>query len=776
VWRRLCSIGLQSRSKFMRPRPGIILGWMIMLVAVASEGLTLLNGSIFISRSVQMQAHAMLTREQRLVRVMLEQNGAIRTPSRQVAVLARGFAGRLAYLPADANGQIMAGGFSDLLPQALAKQISIRQQALFCKQSVGGQQWFALYVPINHGALDTVVGATRSAGLLLLAIPAAPLEAEAKRERDGLIGTALLTLILLGYALFGVSQWLGTQLEGREARLATAKAELELALRHMSDGLCVFDRNDRATVFNQHLSDILGLPAGAVWRGISHSELLALSIAAGNYPGRDAAEVTAERRAFADAGRSIKIRQEARNGRMIEIVYCPTVEGGWLLTCADITERLRAQEQIMYMAEHDPLTGLLNRAAFATRLETEVAQATDAQPLALLCLDLDHFKEVNDTWGHPAGDELLCTVAERLRQSLRKNDHSVYRLGGDEFAVLLPTISAAGAERLARRVLRTLNQSCEIAGQPYRLHASIGLALVPNNAVDPERLMSRADLALYAAKASGRNAVQSFRSEMERRQLGRVTMERELRVALAEHQFVLWYQPIRALPSRELVGFEALLRWNHPQRGMILPTEFIGLAEETQLIDEIGAWALAEACAEAADWPEAIGVAVNLSAQQLRNPNLVAQVKHGLSQAGIAAKRLELEVTETAVISDPDTAFAQLRDVQKHGVQIALDDFGTGYSSLSFLARFKFDTIKIDRSFVSDIANRPECAAIVDAVSSLGTHLGSMTTAEGIETEEQLRRVVELGCCRAQGFLFGRPMPAKAARESAWSSTPNYTI
>ena len=263
--------------------------------------------------------------------------------------------------------------------------------------------------------------------------------------------------------------------------------------------------------------------------------------------------------------------------------------------------------------------------------------------------------------------------------------------------------------------------------------------------------------------------MRSFGPEIEDRLTGRATMERALQGALAEQQFELWYQPIRALPSRRLVGFEALLRWNHPHRGMILPTEFIGLAEETQLIEEIGAWVLAEACAEAAGWPHAVGVAVNLSAQQLRRPGLAAQVDRGLREAGLAAARLELEVTETAIIQDPDTAFALLRQVQERGVRIALDDFGTGYSSLSFLTRFKFDTIKIDRSFICDMASRSECAAIVDAVSSLGTHLGLVTTAEGIETAEQLRRVGELGCRRAQGFLLGRPMPAAAARDVAWS-------
>ncbi len=740
-----------------------------MAVAVASDGLTLLNGSSFINRSVRVQAQDLLTSEQWLVRVMIAQGGATGVPCRRIAALARGFAGRLAYLPADAAGRIAAGPFSDLLPPSLARQIAAAGQPLFRERWVAGKRWFALYTPIDVVPPHMKTVSAPHSGLLLLAIPAGPLEAQATTERDGLIGTALLTLILLGYALVGVSQWLGIQFEGREARLATAKAELELALGHMTDGLCVFDRNDCVTVFNRQFSDILGLPAGSVWRGAPYPALLASSIAAGNHRGRDAAEVVAERHAFITAGRPMKVQQEAHDSRIIEVVYCPAAEGGWLVTCADITERLRTQEQIAYMAEHDPLTGLPNRAAFAARLANEVTHATDTRPLALLWLDLDHFKKLNDTRGHPAGDQLLRTVADRLRRSLRQSDGAAYRLGGDEFAVVLVGVGASEAKRLARRVLRVLNQSCEIAGQPYRVHASIGLALAPGDAADPDRLMSRADLALYAAKASGRNAVQSFGPEIEDRLTGRATLERALQGALAERQFELRYQPIRALPSRRLVGFEALLRWNHPQRGMILPTEFIGLAEETQLIEEIGAWVLAEACAEAAGWPEAVGVAVNLSAQQLRRPGLAAQVDRGLREAGLAAARLELEVTETAIIQDPDAAFALLREVQARGVRIALDDFGTGYSSLSFLTRFKFDTIKIDRSFICDMANRSECAAIVDAVSSLGTHLGLATTAEGIETVEQLRRVGELGCRRAQGFLLGRPMPAAAARDVAWS-------
>ncbi|MBW4090834.1 MAG: EAL domain-containing protein [Proteobacteria bacterium] len=762
----------------MRPRPGLILGWMIMAVAVASDGLTLLNGSSFIHRSVRVQAQDLLTSEQWLVRDMIAQGDGTRDGTadaaglrRQVAGLAVGFAGRIGYLPAAAGGRIATGSFSDLLPPALARQVRAAGQPLFQERWVAGKRWFALYTPIDVAASGGTTGPPRT-GVLLLAIPAAPLESQAATERDGLIGTALLTLILLGYALVGVSQWLGIQFEGREARLATAKAELELALGHMSDGLCVFDRNDCVTVFNRQLCDILGLPPDAVWRGAHYSTLLASSIATGNHRGRDVGEVMAERRALIASGRPVKVQQEAQDGRIVEAVFCPAADGGWLVTCADITERLRIQEQIAHMAEHDPLTGLPNRAAFSARLATEVAQATAVRPLALLWLDLDRFKHLNDTRGHPAGDQLLRIVADRLRRSLRQTDGAAYRLGGDEFAVVLAGLGPPEATRIARRVLRVLNQSCEIAGQPYRVHASIGLALAPADATDPDRLMSRADLALYAAKASGRNAVRCFGPEIEDRATGRATMERALQGALTEGQFALWYQPILALPSRELVGFEALLRWNHPDRGLIAPGAFIQVAEETQLIEEIGAWALAEACAEAAGWPAAVGVAVNLSTQQLRRPGLAAQVERALRDADLDAARLELEVTETAIIQDPDAAFALLAAIQARGVRIALDDFGTGYSSLSFLTRFKFDTIKIDRSFICDMASRSECAAIVDAVSSLGTHLGLVTTAEGIETAEQLRRVGELGCRRAQGFLLGRPLPAAEARALAWSRLP----
>lgn len=757
------SIARRCRVRMMRPRPALLLGWMVMVVVVASDGLTLLSAGSFISQSVPTRAHELLVREQRLVRVAIEDGDPARSLTGRIAVLERGFNGRIAFLPVMRDGRTDAGSSAEYVAPDLPTPLGRLNHAVFRQIEIGDHGWFVLYSPVER------FGAGLRKGVLLLAIPTAPLKQEARTERDNLLGTALLTLVLLGYALVGLSQWLGNQLEGREARLATAKDELELALAHMSDGLCVFDRHNRMTVFNQQFCDILGLPPGSVQRGDSFEDVLALSLALGNHPGREPTEVVAELRGFVQARRAIKVHQETYDGRTIETEYSPTAKGGWLLTCADVTERLRAHGAIAYMAEHDALTGLLNRAAFAAHLEKHVAQATPDRPVTLLCLDLDHFKDVNDCWGHPAGDQLLCTVADRLRRSIRDGEDAAYRLGGDEFAVLLTGIDAQEAQRLARRMLRTINQHVEIAGASHAPRASIGIAAAPGDAAEPDRLLKCADLALYAAKDSGRNALQTYSAALDNQVTGRAATERMLHAALADHQFELLYQPVLSLPSRQLWGFEALLRWHHPERGLLLPDAFVGLAEKTSAIEEIGAWAIAEACAEAAQWPDPIGLAVNVSAEQLHRRELAAHVKRVLHRTGVAPERLELEVTETAIIQDPPFAFSVLGEMQALGVKVVLDDFGTGYSSLSFLTQFRFDSIKIDRSFVGDIVERPDCAAIVDALSSLGSHLGLTTTAEGIETPDQLRRVAELGCRRAQGFLLGLPMRAEEARALACS-------
>ncbi|HET8997213.1 MAG TPA: EAL domain-containing protein [Acetobacteraceae bacterium] len=749
----------------MRPRPALMLGWMVMVVVVASDGLTLLSASSFISHSVPLRAQDVLNREQQLVRVAIDHGDPARSLARRIAALGHGFAGRLAFLPVLADGSIDTASAAGFVTPDVANQLDFLLRPTFRQVQFAGESWFVLSTPINW------VGAASglSRGVLVLATQRAPLALEAQTEREGLIGTALLTLVLLGYALVGVSQWLGTQLEGREIRLAAAKGELELALAHMSDGLCVFDRHNRVTVFNQQFCDVVGLPPGSVRRGASFTDLIALSLAIGNHSGRDAEEVMAEHHALVEARRSIKLHQATHDGRTIETEYSPTAQGGWLLACADITERLRVHGEIAYMAEHDGLTGLLNRAAFAGHLERLVTMATAEQPLTLMYLDLDHFKDINDCWGHPAGDALLCTVADRLRHSLREGQDAAYRLGGDEFAVLLTGIDAQEAEGLARRMLRTINQPVEIAGALHAPRTSIGIAAAPRDAASADRLLKCADVALYAAKGSGRNALRTFSAELEHASNGHSATERMLHAALAEQQFELWYQPVVALPSRKLVGFEALLRWNHPKRGLLLPEVFIGMAEKSQAIEDIGAWVIAQACADASGWPEEMVLAVNVSAEQLHRRELAGQVQRALRRSGLAAGRLELEVTETAIIRDPPFAFSVLREVQALGARVALDDFGTGYSSLSFLTQFRFDLIKIDRSFVTDMVDRPDCAAIVDALSSLGSHLGLVTTAEGIETAEQLRRVGELGCRRAQGFLLGMPMRAEQARELAGS-------
>ncbi len=753
----------------MRLRAGVVLGWMVMLAALASNGLTLLSGASVIDRSVTQRAEDLMVGEAGLARAVLRRGDpALSLRDRAAGLEGAISGGRLGFLPLGPDGRIATGALAGFVPAALARRVVRTGRRVFAPVTVDGRPWYILLAPIERNLSDARAGPAPLQGVLLLARPRAPLAAEAETERDALIGTALLTLVLFGYALVGVAQWLGAQMDERETRLSEAKGELELALAHMSDGLCVFDAEDRVRVFNGQLSHILGLPPGALRRGMSYVEVLALTVAAGNYPGRSLEEVIAERVGFARAGTEPKVEHhELGDGRVLEVAYCPTAEGGWLYTCADVTVAQRSQRRIAFMAEHDPLTGLPNRAAFTARLSAGVATATASRPLTLLWLDLDQFKEVNDSWGHPAGDQLLCVVAERLRTAFRDGEDCAYRLGGDEFAVLLSGVEADIGARRARRVLRELNQPCRIDGRTYRPRGSIGIAAAPADATEPDRLMSRADLALYAAKASGRNQVRRFLPDIEHRVAGRASLERELEIALVEGQFTLRYQPILALPTRALVGFEALLRWNHPERGLILPEAFIAVAEQTRLIDEIGAFVLTESCAEAASWVGTPGVSVNLSARQLRQRTLRGDVEGALRRAGLAPGRLELEVTETAIIQDAFAAFAALHEVQALGVRVALDDFGTGYSSLSFLTRFKFDTIKIDLSFIAGMQQRPDCAAIVEAVTSLGARLGLATVAEGIETIEQLRRVGEFGCGRAQGFLLGRPMPAEAARRLA---------
>jgi len=426
----------------------------------------------------------------------------------------------------------------------------------------------------------------------------------------------------------------------------------------------------------------------------------------------------------------------------------------------------RSREEAQRLALHDALTGLPNRTLFAERLEQALAHVQrHGTGLAVLCLDLDRFKQVNDTCGHPVGDELLRVVAGRLRGCLRSTD-TVARLGGDEFAIIqAPLERVADANLLAARMVETLSKPYNLDRQQVSIGASVGVALAPADTVDATDIFKMADMALYRAKADGRGLFRMFDSGMDALLQARRKLELDLRRAIEVQEFELHYQPSVDLASGRVNAMEALVRWQHPERGMVRPDDFIPFAEETGLIAKIGAWVLRRACEDAADWPADVHVAVNVSASQFQHPGLIAAVSDSLAASALPPERLELEITETAFLADADATLAILHELRAKGLRFAMDDFGTGYSSLSYLRSFPFDTIKIDRSFVRDIETSGDCKAIVRAVIGLGSNLGITTTAEGVETTGQLMQLRAGGCNQAQGYPFSRPVPANKVPE-----------
>ena len=441
--------------------------------------------------------------------------------------------------------------------------------------------------------------------------------------------------------------------------------------------------------------------------------------------------------------------------------------GRYRLTLAeDVTERRAIEHKIAHMAHHDALTDLPNRLLFADQLKAAIARAVrDGVKAAVFGIDLDSFKSVNDTLGHASGDELLREAAVRLSAELRPGD-SVARLGGDEFAVLVAdAISDEALSARAERVVAELSRPFDIAGHEVRIGGSVGIAMTPDDGADSDTLLRNADLALYRAKQEGKNTFRFFEPGMNLRLQARRELERDLRQALSQGEFDLHYQPIVDLRTQQVSGCEALLRWRHPERGLVSPAEFIPLAEETGLIGPIGAWALRQACSDACAWPGAMTVAVNVSAVQFRDPQLIATVVSALSNAGLAPERLEIEITESVLLANTEVHVAMLHRLRDLGVKIAMDDFGTGHSSLSYLSTFPFDKIKIDQSFVRDVNTNRHCEAIVRAVIDLGQHLGIITVAEGVETSAQMIHLSERGCRLAQGFLFSRALPTPVLRQ-----------
>jgi diguanylate cyclase (GGDEF)-like protein len=391
--------------------------------------------------------------------------------------------------------------------------------------------------------------------------------------------------------------------------------------------------------------------------------------------------------------------------------------------------------------------------------------------LAVLFVDLDRFKAVNDTLGHPVGDALLCAVTKRLQMAVRGSD-TVARLGGDEFAIVQVGAKPTDATEIAARIIEQISAPFDILGHQVVIGASLGIAIAPTDGKEPDQLLRNADMALYRAKSSGRGCYHFFQPEMDAQMQARHALELDLRKAVLGGEFEVYYQPIVDLKSGEITGFEALVRWNHPQRGLVSPGDFIPVAEEIGLIVPLGDWVLKQACRDAATWPGTLTVAVNLSAVQFRNPTLALSIISALGATGLSASRLVLEITETVLLQDDRAILDTLHQIRALGVRISMDDFGTGYSSLSYLRSFPFDKIKIDRSFIQELGKKEDCIAIIRAVTRLGDNLGMITIAEGVETKEQLEILRAEGCTQVQGYLFSRPKPAREVPNMLAALTP----
>ena len=555
------------------------------------------------------------------------------------------------------------------------------------------------------------------------------------------IGVAIASLTILGLSLAGVV------LDIRDRR----RSELEIdRMRDLADasveGLLVCDGEVIVSI-NRSFSDLTGFMTSAL---------------AGRKLDNCFPDQVARTELLSRPNEPVETELRHRDGSLtpVELILRPIVFAGrphQVVAVRDLKARKDAEQHIYFLAHHDALTSLPNRSHFNVRVDQEIAALTPGKRLAVLCLDLDRFKEVNDLFGHAAGDKVLQLVASRVSAVLGERQ-MLARLGGDEFAILMPDLAGpAAAGRFAETILKVLRASG--AGEPSDSHiaTSIGIALCPDDAADRQSLLSHADTALYRAKTEGRNTFRFFEAKMGAEVRERRLLEHDLRLAISRGELRLSYQPQQEAKTGNVVGFEALLRWKHPTRGEISPTVFIPIAEETGAILQIGDWVLRTACREAASWPQQLKIAINVSAVQLHNTSFVQELHEVLIETGLSPRRLEIEITETALVRDFNRTLAMLRQIKALGIAIAMDDFGTGYSSLSNLRAFPFDRIKIDRSFIKSVNSNEQAATIVRAVLGLGRGLGLPVLAEGVETGAELQFLQDEMCDEVQGYLLGRP-------------------
>jgi len=546
----------------------------------------------------------------------------------------------------------------------------------------------------------------------------------------------------------------------QEEKLRTRNLQFDMAINNMSQGLCFFDGAQRLIVCNDRYLEMYDLSRDRIHAGITLAEIVDLRFEIGSFPAMSKEQYLSWRSEIGVSAEAKDSIVELRNGRTFKIRHRPMPDFGWVATHEDITEQRRSEVKIEYMAHHDSLTDLANRVLLNERLEHALGRIHSEEMVAIHHIDLDQFKAVNDTFGHPAGDKLLKLVADRLRGVVRESD-TIARMGGDEFVIVQsPIADPAEATSLAQRVIKLVSEPYDIDGQQTVIGASIGIAVGPGDGTSSDKLLRNADLALYRAKGDGRGTLRFFEAAMDQQMQSRRIMELDLRKALPAGEFELHYQPVVNLARNEISGFEALIRWNHPTHGMVAPDAFIPLAEEIGFIVPLGEWVIRQACATAAKWPGETSVAVNISAVQFRSPGLLQVIIGALATSGLSPTRLEIEITETVLLQDKQATLAILHQLRELGVAIAMDDFGTGYSSLTYLQSFPFDKIKIDRSFIRNITESASSLNIVRAVAALANGMGMTATAEGVETQEQLDRISSEGCTEMQGFLFCKPLPA----------------
>lgn len=621
---------------------------------------------------------------------------------------------------------------------------------------------YALGVKL-YAAYDPLFGPRRQmVGAVFVGMPWQQFHSDVVAAQRSILLTSVVVLSVAGLVFALVARPLKRQIDTREKELRDIAGQLEIAFKNMSDGLSLFDADQRLVTSNDLYATLYGIDPLLIYPGITRSEMVTVHERVGT---------RAFRKDLVPASLSLLQQDvvvpfderlvETATGKIIVMRYRFVPGGGFVSTHRDVTLQVRDQEQMRFLALHDPLTGLANRTAFNAALMDQLSSLTPC--FTVLLIDLDRFKEVNDVHGHGAGDALLCEIAIRLRRQVFGASVAA-RLGGDEFALLIEnTSTVAVLPSIAQAILDSLSDPVTFAGISIRPGASMGITSVVDASFTLDEVLSQADLALYAAKTRGRGVFDFFRPALALARNSRLDVERELLHALDNGAFVLHYQPQYDIKTEELVGFEALLRWQHPTRGLLQPSEFIKVTEETGLIVRLGAWVIEQACRDASAWGANIRVAVNVSATQFARPHFVVDTIAAAQHAGLRPDLLEVEVTETVLVEDTPEIIDALSALRCAGMRVALDDFGTGYASLLYLYRLPFDCIKIDQAFVRDLGNAQQANSIVGIVIQLAQSFGAISIAEGVENHDQLVKLRLLGCDIAQGFHFDNAMPFSAA-------------